>query len=100
MLFKVHQYRSQAIRRKSMRPIKLLSMIIVAVSLFGCSGMSPRQQSTLSGGAIGAGGGALLGGISGGSPAVGAVVGGAAGALTGYILGGQGEPRHKYRRGY
>jgi osmotically inducible lipoprotein OsmB len=100
MLFMVHKYRSQAIRRKSMRHIKLLTMIIAVVSLFGCARMSPRQQTTLSGGAIGAGGGALLGGISGGSPAVGAVVGGAAGALTGYILGGQGEPRHRYRRDY
>lgn len=83
-----------------MRSVKFLAFIILAVSLFGCTGMSPRQQSTLSGGAIGAGGGALLGGLSGGSPAVGAILGGGAGALTGYILGGQGEPRHQYRRGY
>jgi len=75
-------------------------MVLIAASLSGCVGMSGRQQSTLSGGAIGAGGGALLGGISGGSPAVGAVLGGAAGALTGYILGDRGEPRHRYRGGY
>ena len=84
-----------------MRPTKYLAFIILAVSISGCAGMSPRQQTTLSGGAIGAGGGALLGGISGGSPAVGAVLGGAAGALTGYILGDPGSaPRHRYRRGY
>jgi osmotically inducible lipoprotein OsmB len=83
-----------------MRSMKYLAVILLAVSLSGCVGMSRQQQSTLSGGAIGAGGGALLGGISGGSPAVGAVLGGAAGALTGYILGDQGEPRHRYRRGY
>jgi len=83
-----------------MRSVKFLTVVILAVSTFGCVGMSRQQQSTLSGGAIGAGGGALLGGISGGSPAVGAVLGGAAGALTGYILGDQGEPRHRHRGGY
>jgi len=80
-----------------MRSIRQLA-VIVAIFISGCAGMSSQQQRTLSGGAIGAGGCALLGGISGGSPAVGAVLGGAAGALTGYILGDQGEPRHRYRR--
>jgi osmotically inducible lipoprotein OsmB len=82
-----------------MRPIKsmlrYLAVTTLALFIAGCTGMTPRQQSTLSGGAIGAGGGAILGGVSGGSPAVGAVVGGAAGALTGYILGEQGG----YRKG-
>jgi osmotically inducible lipoprotein OsmB len=82
-----------------MRSTRYLAVVLLALSLSGCYGMSRQQQSTLSGGAIGAGGGALLGGVSGGSPAVGAVLGGAAGALTGYILGDQG-PRHRYRRGY
>jgi osmotically inducible lipoprotein OsmB len=81
-----------------MRSKKYLAVIICAVSMSGCVGMSRQQQSTLSGGAIGAGGGAFLGAVTGGSPAVGAVLGGAAGALTGYILGDQGEPRHRYRR--
>ncbi|WP_437178154.1 YMGG-like glycine zipper-containing protein [Geomonas oryzisoli] len=60
--------------------------------------MTRQQQSTLSGGAIGAGGGALIGGLSGGSPAVGAILGGAAGALTGYILGEPGSGRYYQRR--
>ena len=84
-----------------MRSIKscyrYLAVLTVTVFLSGCTGMTPRQQSTLSGGAIGAGGGAILGGVSGGSPTVGAVVGGAAGALTGYILGEQGGHRYKKR---
>lgn len=80
-----------------MRRFFCLAVLATAVSISGCSGMTPRQQSTLSGGAIGAGGGALLGAISGGRPAVGAAVGGAAGALTGYILGDQGE-RYRHRR--
>ena len=84
----------------SVKYLKYLIVILLSVCLSGCVGMSRQQQSTLSGGAIGAGGGALLGGISGGSPAVGAVLGGAAGALTGFILGGEQGPRHHYRRGY
>ncbi|WP_226377629.1 YMGG-like glycine zipper-containing protein [Citrifermentans bremense] len=56
--------------------------------------MSEREQRTLTGGAIGAGGGAVLSGISGGRPAVGAAVGGAVGALTGYILGDR-NARHR-----
>jgi osmotically inducible lipoprotein OsmB len=83
-----------------MRSMKYLTVIIFAVFMSGCVGMSGQQQRTLSGGAIGAGGGALIGGISGGSPAVGAVLGGAAGALTGYIMGDPGEPRQRHRRGY
>ncbi|UFS69222.1 glycine zipper domain-containing protein [Geomonas sp. RF6] len=69
-----------------------LLILVVAVTC-GCTGMSQRQQSTLSGGAMGAGGGALLGAVTGGSPAVGAAVGGAAGALGGYIVGGQHDKR-------
>lgn len=82
--------------------LKHLIVMLIAFSIVGCVGMSPRQQGVLSGGAIGAGGGALLGGLSGGRPAVGAVLGGAAGALTGYILGDRSEqqPHHYYRRGY
>ena len=77
--------------------LRYLAAMLVAIFISGCVGMTPRQQSTLSGGAIGAGGGAFLGAVSGGSPAVGAAVGGAAGALTGYILGEQGGYRHKRR---
>ncbi|TSK04374.1 MAG: hypothetical protein FPO08_18800 [Geobacter sp.] len=77
-----------------MRAMRYLAVVLLVAFSFGCVGMSRQQQSTLSGGAIGAGGGALLGGLSGGSPAVGAVLGGAAGALTGYILG---DPHYKRR---
>jgi osmotically inducible lipoprotein OsmB len=70
-----------------MKRIAFAFVILVFSWTLGCSGMTHTQQTTLSGGAIGAGGGALLGAVVGGSPAVGAVVGGAAGALTGYIVG-------------
>lgn len=81
-----------------MRAMRYLAVVLLVAFSFGCVGMSRQQQSTLSGGAIGAGGGALLGAISGGSPAVGAAFGGAAGALTGYILGDPNSGRRYQRR--
>jgi len=50
----------------------------------GCSGMSSTQQRVLSGGAIGAGSGALIGWAAG-SPAAGAAIGAGAGALGGFL---------------
>jgi hypothetical protein len=61
--------------------LTLASLILTA----GCAGLSPREQRMLSGGAIGAAGGALIGALSGGSPAAGAVIGGAGGALIGGV---------------
>jgi osmotically inducible lipoprotein OsmB len=58
-------------------------MLVVSV---GCANMTPTQQRALSGGAIGAAGGAALGAITGGSAALGAVVGGAAGAVGGALI--------------
>ena len=64
---------------------KLLVLVIVATFLLGaCSGMSYTAQRTLSGGAIGAGSGALIGWAAG-NPAVGAAIGGGAGALGGFL---------------
>jgi uncharacterized membrane protein len=60
-------------------------VIMVAVLLVGgCSGMSYTQQRTLSGGAIGASSGALIGWAAG-CPACGAAIGGGAGLLGGYV---------------
>jgi hypothetical protein len=84
-----------------MKGLTYLVLMVLVLTTAGCVGMSQKQQGALSGGAIGAGGGALLSGLSGGRPAVGAVLGGAAGALTGYILGDRSEehaPHHP--RGY
>ena len=72
------------------RPLAAGSVLMVALSLGACSGMSPTEQRVLSGGAIGAGAGALLGGAAGGNPAAGAILGGAAGAAGGYLY-----DRHK-----
>ena len=51
----------------------------------GCSNMNSSQQSTLSGGAIGAAAGAGITAIAGGNPIWGAVGGAAVGALGGYL---------------
>jgi len=60
-------------------------LVLVGVLLVGgCAGMSSTQQRMLSGGAIGASGGALIGWAAG-SPAVGAAVGGGAGVLAGFL---------------
>jgi osmotically inducible lipoprotein OsmB len=64
---------------------KALILTLVATLLVAsCAGMTDTQQRTLSGGAIGAGGGALIGWAAG-NPAVGAAIGGGAGALGGFL---------------
>ena len=56
--------------------MKKAAIVILAVALVGgCSGMSTTQQRTLSGGAIGAGGGTLIGWAAG-CPACGAATAG------------------------
>jgi osmotically inducible lipoprotein OsmB len=64
--------------------MKKAAIVIMVVALVGgCSGMSNTSQRTLSGGAIGAGGGTLIGWAAG-CPACGAAIGAGAGALGGY----------------
>ena len=65
-----------------MRQVAIV-IIIAAFLVGGCSGMSNTQQRTLSGGAIGASSGALIGWAAG-CPACGAAIGGGAGLLGGY----------------
>ena len=64
-----------------------LILVVAVFALVGCANMTPTQQRALSGGAIGAAGGAALGAITGGSPALGAVVGGGVGAAAGALMG-------------
>jgi osmotically inducible lipoprotein OsmB len=60
-------------------------LILTATLLFGgCAGMSTTQQRVLSGGAIGASSGALIGWAAG-NPAAGAAIGGGAGLVGGYL---------------
>ncbi len=76
------------------RIISTLLIVLLILTFVGCADMSERQQRTLSGGAIGAAGGAAITAIAGGSVWAGAALGGAAGAVTGYILGTH-PKRHK-----
>ena len=59
--------------------------LIGAFLLAGCSNLSHREQRTLSGGAIGAAGGAAIGALTGGSAVVGGVIGAAGGAAIGAL---------------
>jgi hypothetical protein len=62
----------------------VILLMVLALAVGGCSGMSSTQQRVLSGGAIGAGSGALIGWAAG-SPAAGAAIGAGAGALGGFL---------------
>ena len=59
-------------------------VLLAALLVGGCSGMSYTEQRVLSGGAIGAGSGALIGAAAG-SPGTGAAIGAGAGVVGGYI---------------
>ena len=74
---------------------KAVALFLVSV-LFsgGCAGMSSTEQRVLSGGAIGATGGAIIGAVAG-SAAIGAAAGGGAGLLGGYVY-----DRYQKSRGY
>ena len=63
-----------------------LVLVPLAVSLAGCG--YNRGDRALSGGLIGAGGGAAIAAVTGGSPLVGAAIGGGAGALGGALTSG------------
>ena len=78
---------------------RVFIFLTLILFLAGCAGLTPTEQRTLSGGAIGAGTGAALGAITGGSPGTGAAIGGVAGALGGYVLDQLKYDGHRYERG-
>ena len=64
----------------------LTSLTILAVASIGLTACgTSKTERALSGGAIGAGAGAVGGALTGGSPWAGAAIGGAAGAATGAL---------------
>jgi osmotically inducible lipoprotein OsmB len=69
-----------------MRRVMAVLLGLGLMGAVGCANLTPRQQRALSGGAIGAAGGAALGAITGGSPALAAAIGGAGGAATGALI--------------
>jgi len=69
-----------------MKKLKMTAaMALLTATIAGCSHMTTTQQRALSGGAIGAGGGAALSAITGGSILMGTAIGAGAGAVGGLI---------------
>lgn len=75
-----------------MRSATICFLAAIVAGTSACSNMTQRQQRALSGGAIGAAGGAAIGAVTGGSVLTGALVGGAGGAAIGALL-----PDHRSR---
>lgn len=67
------------------RIVALAAIASLSLALTACSGLNRTQQRAVTGGAIGAGGGALVGAVTGGSPLTGALIGGAGGAAIGAL---------------
>jgi osmotically inducible lipoprotein OsmB len=68
---------------KRLTTLCVLATLVLGAS--GCSHMNDQSQRALSGGAIGAAGGAAITALAGGSILGGALVGGAAGAVIGAV---------------
>ena len=64
----------------------LLVISVTALGLAGCANMNRQQQHMLSGGAIGAAGGAAVAAIAEGNPLVGALIGAGAGTAVGALM--------------
>lgn len=78
--------RDAAVRSSPRRAVALAGALVIAsLTLANCSGMNSTEQRTLSGGAIGAGIGAVGTALTGGCVACGAAIGGAVGAGAGYL---------------
>ncbi len=64
-----------------------LVALAATVGVLGCTTMTPQQQGTVSGAAIGTAAGAGIAAISGGSGWTGAAIGGVIGGVAGNIKG-------------
>jgi len=64
----------------------VVSALVLALSLSACADMNYRQQRALSGGAIGAAGGAAIAAMTGGGVVTGALIGAGGGAAIGALL--------------
>ena len=66
------------------RHVAVVGILAVTVSLAGCANMTATQQRVVSGGAMGAAGGALIGAMAG-NAGMGAAIGGLTGVAGGYV---------------
>lgn len=78
-----------------MRKTSVLTVLVVCLAVTACDHMTQQQQRALSGGAIGAAGGAAIGVLAGGSLLTGALIGGAGGAAVGALTGPSGSSSKK-----
>lgn len=72
------------------------SVLIACLAMAGCSDMSTKQQTTLTGGVGGAAAGAGIAALAGGSAWTGAAIGAAAGTIGGYLVGEKKERERGY----
>ena len=70
-----------------MKRIGMIAAIAAAAGVVSCTNMTPQQQGTVTGAAIGAAAGAGIAAIAGGSGWTGAAIGAVAGGVVGNIKG-------------
>ena len=70
-----------------MKRLGAIATIAVVATVIGCTSMTPQQQGTVTGAAIGAAAGAGIAAVSGGSGWTGAAIGAVAGGVVGNIKG-------------
>ena len=70
----------------AMKRSAVAAVMLFSLTLVGCSGMNNTQQKMMSGGAIGAAGGAVVTALTGGCIWCGAAIGGAVGTGAGYVI--------------
>ena len=86
-------------KEKKMNNFKIIFILIIALTIGGCTNMSRTEQSTASGAIGGAGVGAIIGALAG-NAAMGAAIGAAAGTAGGYLYGKHKEgEQDAYERG-
>jgi osmotically inducible lipoprotein OsmB len=74
--------------------------ILITASLGGCADMTPTQQRTLTGGAVGTAGGAVICAIAG-NAGLGALIGAGVGTAGGYLYGrSKDNEQRAYQQGY
>lgn len=81
-----------------MKRILMTAALAAVFSLVGCTSMTPKQQGTASGAAIGAVAGAGIVALTGGSAWTGAAVGMVAGGVAGHIKADKEEQRAQQQK--
>ena len=68
-----------------MKAIRIFLLVFAVAGVSGCANMNAKEQRMLSGGALGAAGGAALAAMTGGGWVLGGLIGGAAGTAAGAL---------------